>query len=319
MKKNSLMNRMKLEDILVFPSGNLILESDERFWISRIRDESIALIIDFSYLDISLKEEKLFEEIDAAVYKTKEDNLLILKLAVCDQDKERMFFSIIIEVVKKVHELKGRLLYEGVINELILWSQVLSPTREGISHEAYLGFWAELYTVKKYLLPIFSPDEIVTIYKGPLGAPQDIVCEDFSVEIKCSSKESVSNIQISNFEQLDSASSRQALFLVQIEENQDGLSIDRLVREIEVKFSVTDSALLNFKKTIAAIFSKVSKSQLYQTNSVIDEFCWRIEEQFPAIKRSELPEGVRKGRYSISTNFLTPFYVDGGLQGFLNE
>ena len=319
MKKNFSMNSLKLEDVLNFPSGNLILEDDDRFWFSRIRDESIALIIDFSYLSISLKDEKLFEEIDQAIYKTKDDNLLILKLTVCNDDKESMFFAIIKEIVKKVHELKGVMLYEGVINELILWSQVLSPTREGVSHEAYLGFWAELYTVKKYLLPIFSPDEIVSIYKGPLGAPQDIACETFSVEIKCSSKEAISNIQISSLEQLDSLSARQALFLVQIEENQDGLSIDNLVRDIEGKFSGSDSALLNFKKIIASIFSKVSKSQLYQTNSIADEFCWRICDQFPSIKRSELSEGVRKGKYSISANFLKPFYIDGGLQVFLNE
>ena len=313
------MNNFRHEDILIFPEGNLILDFDDRFWISRIKHESIALVVDFSTTKIEEKDSKLFEEIESIVYKTKDDNLLLLKLTIKDDDKEKMFLSISREVALKVNKLPTDLLHEAVIKELILWSQVLSPTREGVPHATYIGFWAELYAIRKYLLPRFSPNDIVSLYKGPLGSPQDISCDAFSVEIKCISKESVSSIQISSFEQLDSLSLKQSLYLVHIEEGESGISLDQLVRDIESHLSISENALMKFKKTIASIFSKVSKSQLYQTNSVIDEFCWRINDDFPAIKRSELPEGVRTGRYSISANFLKPFYVDGGLQGFLNE
>ena len=313
------MNNFKHEDILTFPEGNTILNIDDRFWVSRIKNDNIAFVIDFSTTNIEDKNSKLFEEIEPLVYRTKDDNLLLYKLTMKDEDREKMFLSISREVALKVSKLPTAFLQEAIIRELILWSQVLSPTREGVSHESYIGIWAELYAVRKYLLPRFSPDDIISLYKGPLGAPQDISCDAFSIEIKCSSKESLSSIQISSFEQLDSSSLKQSLYLVHIEEGGSGLSLDQLVREIESYLSISDSALMTFKKTIASIFSKVSESQLYQTNSVIDEFCWRISDNFPAIKRRNLPEGVKKGTYSILVNLLKDFYIEDGLQGFLNE
>ena len=95
------MNSLKLEDVLNFPSGNLILENDERFWFSKIRDESIALIIDFSYLDIPLKEEKLFEEILLDFEKTIQTSHKKLRVAIAMKPKEN--YSV--EVLKWIKEL----------------------------------------------------------------------------------------------------------------------------------------------------------------------------------------------------------------------
>ena len=58
-------------------------------------------------------------------------------------------------------------------NQMISWGDFLKPSRKGLTHSEWIGYWGELYVLLFMIHPNYSFHEAVKFWIGPLMKKQD--------------------------------------------------------------------------------------------------------------------------------------------------
>ena len=84
------------------------------------------------------------------------------------------------------------------------WQQLLrrlSP--RGLSPEARLGFWGELWVLRDVLAPAIGIRDAISAWRGPMGADQDFQMGAVCMEVKTSAAHSLDRIPVASERQLE--------------------------------------------------------------------------------------------------------------------
>lgn len=309
------------DDVPTYPDGKRFDSKDyneRRFFTSRHLSGAALLVV---VVDEVNSVELLLDDIFSGltIYQDQSAREFTIICRLDDANLEHKFGYVCQDIVKDAHRYTtGEDLYRYLVNQLKQWSGFLKPKREGLSDEKYLGLWGELWFIAEHCLERFDADTVAHSYNGPEGSSQDISGLDFTLEVKSTYSKSPKELNISSLEQLDASCEHQGICLLRVDKSEDGESIETLVAAIEKFLSSDDDALMLFRRKSSKLLGEASLKQMSTKNVTLQESCWKITPDFPALKRSEIPVEITKANYKITLAGIQDFEIPNGIGGYLD-
>ena len=191
------------------------------------------------------------------------------------------------------------------------WKAFMAGKRRGIlSPEEVRGLFGELTFLGQVLKRINEQDALNS-WGGPESVQQDFILGDMAVEVKTLSGRERNSIRISSEDQLYSTSSRLYLKLFrisEISESDRAVSLNDLVKRIAE--GISDHSALELFYDKLAVSGYVELPEYDSPEFVVSEerlYC--VNNDFPRLIRSELPNGVSNVRYGIDLESIKTFLV----------
>ena len=134
--------------------------------------------------------------------------------------------------------------------------------------------------------------------------------DDTAVEVKAISGQERNSVRISSEDQLESLTGRLFLTVVRLATSPDnGTSLNELVASIENAFSEPD-AVDGFVGKLASYGYVPMNEYDSPTFNVLETRFFGVEEDFPKLIRSALPQGIARVSYDLEIESLIPFECD---------
>jgi hypothetical protein len=174
---------------------------------------------------------------------------------------------------------------------------------QGLSEEAQLGLYGELYFLRKYLLHCENFEFCVNSWKGPEKAVQDFQGRGWAVEVKTTHGKNHQKINISSERQLDSVNTPTIIlchYSLDRREN-NGETLNDVVDDLH---NILQSRVFAYNEFLVKLLDAnyfPNHRGLYQTTgyTIREENIYRVTEDFPRIVESQIAPGVGDVRYSI--------------------
>ena len=199
-------------------------------------------------------------------------------------------------------------------NRLQHWKRFFqSRAPEGLSREEYIGLYAELDFFAAVLAAGIAPERLANGWQGPAGANQDFLFGGVAVEIKACTGNDTDSVSISNVRQLDDTGLIQ-LFLCQgvYDFRQDsGETLKMLIERLRQLLAPSPSAADIFEeRLLAAGYIEPSPSPFERYGfSRRSRRAFHLEDGFPRLLESSLPQGISDVRYTLNLAACAAFEV----------
>lgn len=304
-----------------YPEGRQLYMNDDRFWVSMNQEGQIQFFIhEKEVIEINSLENLAGIEIYISAYNQRASRLICTLLS--DEVSVRDKFTIVAkDIAFSCSEYSGAELFQRVQERIKSWAYFLKPTRLGLSHAEFVGFWGELYTISEILMKWLVPSDVVRFWIGPQGKKQDITLNSMAIEVKTSISGDPRTIKISSMEQLERITEN--LYLLHIianpSDNEHGVSLEILYQQCLVLLSHDVMAKALFLQKISELYSKASKSQLEDKFSLVSLLLFDVKDSFPFITNNEIKPGIASVQYEIFTSSLKEFEVTESLEEIIKN
>ena len=244
---------------------------------------------------------------------TKTQGLVISLEKHVDQD---IFLAMCQTLVSSLHKVSDPGVGLSVsLLQVKRWKAFMAGKKRGVlSSEEIRGLFGEITFLQQLLNRHYDEIEAVNAWQGPDGIHQDFIFNDIAVEVKALSGRERSSVRISSEDQFESLNDRlflKVFRLVEMPDSDRALSLNDLVQKVETQLSNYD-ALEEFQDKLA----KAGYVEINEYDSpefiVREERTYLVEDDFPKLIRSELPDGVTKVRYEIELETIREFIVENG-------
>ncbi|MGB6008816.1 PD-(D/E)XK motif protein [Castellaniella sp.] len=198
-----------------------------------------------------------------------------------------------------------------VLHLLARWQRLLALGPDGLlSSQQRLGLAGELTILTKAITHL-GPGLAIDAWRGPLDAPQDFVFPTFLVEVK-SITLGGTEVIISSSEQLDIKPSALSLAVCEFiirPATKDSGTLSSMVSQIREKVMNEPEAAGKFEILIREA-GFIDRDEYTREEYNLTQIQWyTITENFPCLRRSELPSAITKAKYSLEISQLSPFKV----------
>ena len=228
------------------------------------------------------------------------------------------FLTVFVSIAYDSTSVPDERLIAHIKSQLLDWAAFLNPKRAGISERKIRGLWGELYVLQKYFCGRFSPREVVDSYAGIHDEPQDLVGNNFSIEVKTTMSRAPATVTISSLDQLDANSPNQLLTLLTLAAADDESSINSLTSSINTFLEADIRQSLRFRKIIADALDGATEEQLEESYKCVEEITWDTNNNFPALRRSELDEAIHSAEYKLSLTRLSEHIIAGNIGDWID-
>jgi len=193
-----------------------------------------------------------------------------------------------------------------LLRRLNRWQEFLKKARSGIlPMESIKGLIGELIYLSKHVAPVFGLNDAVTFWKGPEGAPQDFAVNNTAIEIKCQSGSSKPYVRITSAEQLDPQLPEGFLTVFTIatagEDDKEKFTLNSVVEELRIALQTASEPARERFEDLLYLAGYVTSEAYdeYQFN-VIAVKSFKLEDGFPRLMISEIPQGIDNVTYNLS-------------------
>lgn len=198
----------------------------------------------------------------------------------------------------------------SAIRRFGMWQVLLAKgTESKMSDLAVRGLIGELSVLKNFGIPRYGKSHAVTGWIGPLRADRDFEYEDTWFEVKAASL-SKESIIVSSLDQLD-IDRPGNLIVCRLEKTSEAdpnaLTLNTLVKAIEEDLGEDEYAL-------STLHVRLTLSGYDETDERIDDpfvvnsfEVYRVEDDFPRIRRSQLHSAIGSGEYALNISALQPW------------
>jgi len=317
----SMDNHFRFEDLWkdcprgTYPNGTRLLESDDRFWLSKDASGNRILFAQENDRVSLRKVESVFSGLTIYQDLGITGSRFVIKL---EADELADKFGLVCkDLVNRCGKFQGIQLFKAIFEVLKTWSNFLRPTRKGLSEEKFRGLWGELVILNDYYCELFDPDDAVSQWKGPIQESQDYTYGDSTLEVKTTFVATPTSIKISSLEQLDAPVNRQAIAHVRGSESLEGRSLDHLVSSIVAHLGINSDAYIEFQSKASSLIGEATDQQLARQVLLLGVSCYLVSDGFPRIRRSSVSPGVLKASYEIDLRALAEFRYESGLEAYL--
>ena len=289
-----------------YPNGSKLFKKSRDFWVSINNDEQLVFFVKAEGV-FNIKKLPKLRNLSISIDHF--DNETRLVCALTDTTLRDKFSLIAKRVAFKNSEYNGQQLIHESLNEIQEWGNFLKPTRAGLTHEEYLGFWGELYVLTELLSPIVGFGDALRFWIGQQGKKQDFTLNDLAIETKTTLSGDSNLIKISSYEQLQKVTKKLYLLRIQINktESNEGFSLKSMYENAK---SLCDkdqeSELIDKTKTL---YNKASEVQLDEKCDCLKYFIYDVNDNFPKIIKEKLDQAITAVKYSINPNSLNDFEV----------
>ena len=228
-----------------------------------------------------------------------------LELVLTDAQHRDIFDLLVRDLVEAAEQPEDEALgVTRLLARLSDWQQLLrrlSP--RGLSDEAQLGLWGELWVLREVLAPIIGIGDAISAWRGPMGADQDFQMGTVCMEVKTSAAHDLDRVPIASERQLEVP---EDVVLVLV-----GLSLDTRVRHGEtlpdmiraVRAAAAEAGCLSqLDDRLEHCGYGVEDANLYgETGYSVRSFePFRVGAGFPRLMSTDLPDGISDVRYRVS-------------------
>lgn len=190
------------------------------------------------------------------------------------------------------------------------WKLFLAGRVAGLlSQEEVRGLYAELTTLRNVISARGEIDGLAA-WCGPDRTQQDFVFDDTAIEVKAISGQERNSVRISSEDQLESMTSSLFLSVVRLATGSDsGTSLNELVASIEQGLTEPDATDGFVGKLASYGYVPMNEYDSPKFNVLETKF-FLVDEPFPKLVRSTLPQGVARVSYDLEIEALIPFECD---------
>lgn len=243
------------------------------------------------------------------------DGKWTLALTLTDQRFLEAYLQFCTDLVERTsrtgNEAHGVVMLLKVVAE---WKRLFARgPRVPLGEEALRGLIAELWFGIHILRRSSEPASVVLAWRGPHGSHQDYVFPlGPRYEVK-SRRPDAKVINIASAEQLDAEDlSLVAMTLVEVDAGiADAVNLPVLVGRIRADLAARPDAALAFDEGLDALEVDPGDSRYADRWFVVTECTtYAVPAEFPAIRRSVVPESIVAVAYELSINAIKEFAID---------
>lgn len=199
--------------------------------------------------------------------------------------------------------------YKKLCGRFVAWKKLFKPSHGKLTEIEIMGLIGELLFLRNRLIPKYGYEKAISSWMGPEKTHKDFSADDMWYEIKTTNvgKE---HVHISSIEQLDSDTIGYLVVfgLERMSATYDGVKLNSLV------FSILGSINSEFMKEV---FMEKLSAFGYNYNEEYDNLVYEVRtkdtyevrDNFPRIKRCDLPIAICKAQYDILLTELEPFKI----------
>tara|TARA_B110000238_G_C16140285_1_gene445882 strand:- start:3278 stop:4255 length:978 start_codon:yes stop_codon:yes gene_type:complete len=304
-----------------YPEGRQLYMNDDRFWVSRNQEGQIQFFIhEKEIIEVKSIENLAGIEINIHAFNNRSSRLICTLISE-ELDEKDKFTIVAKDVSHYCSKYSGPELFLKVQERIKSWANFLKPTRTGLSHSEFVGFWGELYTISKLFMKWHLPSDVIRFWIGPEGKKQDITLNSIAVEVKTTISGDPRTIKISSVEQLECVT--KSLYLMHIVANpsdsESGVSLEILFQECLEALSHDMNAETLFLQKTSKLYGKASESQLSDLFSILSISLFDVNEDFPFITRNEIKEGISAVQYEVLISALKEFEVTKSIEEIIKN
>lgn len=249
-----------------------------------------------------------------AAERTNPDEEVYMVLELNQEDLSELFIKLsndIFENISKANDEKELLKY--YYSRVSAWTLFFTRARDGVmSGKRRIGFYAELQFIREKLIPVYGAN-FVEYWTGPDAKDHDFEFGKWAVEIKASQGKKGHKISISNETQLDDQDLDDLfVYFYSIREVTNLPStIPAAIRDIREVLRVNDLALLDFdEKLTKAGYSPIFEEKYEKWGyKIYEERMFKVEDEFPRLIGSDLPNGVGGLKYKVELSACEKFEI----------
>ncbi len=218
-----------------------------------------------------------------------------------------LFINFCEDIINQTSNYFGEYGYKEIVNRYIQWKKMFSTGNKILSENEVLGLIGELLFLKDIISMGKEVGVALSGWSGPEPTHKDFSYENNWFEIK-SINSFKNSVFISSIEQLDSDIEGDLVIysFEKMSQSFDGISLNALVLNI--------SNMLKYELEKDVFFDKLKKTG-YFYNEVYDNYVYnlvninkyRVANEFPRIKASNLPRGVGNVKYELLLSFIEKF------------
>ena len=299
-----------------------LYEKDKRFWVSIDDDGRLEFII-IENGKYEVKNLPSLSSLEISV-DLNHDNETRLVCTLTDEDLKDKFAIIAKAIAYKNTDLVGNIFLDACKNQIISWGEFLKPSRKGLTHAEWIGYWGELYVLLFMVHQTYSFHDAVKFWIGPLDKKQDFAMHNIALEIKTSMTGDSSHIKISSLDQLHKVSEKLYLLHLHISPTNDesGYSLQNLYALATSKFDNNTETQLGFTDKTKKLQSKASKDQLEQKFNFVTNEIYSVPDNaqdFPALTSMNVNPGISSVKYSINPARLTNFKENDSIEEIIKQ
>jgi hypothetical protein len=310
-----------LDRIPSYPDG-IPVHADNEFFLKSIGPGGKHMLVAELDDQILIDQLPTLKGIDIDISQPKANKTL---LSITLQESEHLdkFALLSLNIAQRTSHLAGKDLILHTLKILKSWSKLLSPSRSRLSDSELIGLIGELYLLNKYVLEIIPPQLSIRAWIGPEDAKQDIVADNFSIEVKAHHAGFSNKISISSAEQL--TMERENLFLYKADfspsDKPEAHSLQSLKEAILEKIQFSDDAYTEFLMHFDEKTEKASENQLITAYLLLNDSIYIVDEAFPKITQESIPNGVISDsvKYSLDVEHLKPWLSNKSLMELIQN
>lgn len=198
-------------------------------------------------------------------------------------------------------------------NRLVRWQEFLRQHRpDGLSSEQQLGLYGELLLLRDMFIDQLSPAQAIRGWRGCKKANQDFQHDSLALEVKSTRAVTPDRIHISNVQQLDEEGiDNMFLSVVWVHVNDAaGETLPEVVRSI--RNLLTDPIAATFNEGLIEVgYLDVQEARYQNDRYQLRELMhFKVEGDFPRIKRHQIPQGVKAVKYQIGLDACQNYRID---------
>lgn len=216
------------------------------------------------------------------------EDLTFVDLECTDSSLELVFEHLVADVLERVEAdpaTPGRACLEALDD----WRDLMRAPKGGLSREVALGLTGELEVLR--LMGSRSPAAALDAWVGPSRSTHDFVAGGRHLEVKATASVDGQTIRVSNIDQLDPGTSPQSLHLVVVHCVSDpaAVTLDQRIREM-VAAGFPRTRLIRAIADYGYVFESRQSAATFAIRSLR---LWEVDEAFPGLRSSDIPEQTR--------------------------
>ena len=225
--------------------------------------------------------------------------------------------TMVVDLFRTMREKSGLgrdVLLNTILGRIQAWQDFMSRARKELNPEEEVGLYGELVFLQTLLLEGVTPFVAVSSWVGSLRGVQDFTLGCGAVEVKTTIAVDGFPAKIGSLEQLDD-SVRQPLYLcaIRLKPTLGGKTLPEFADDIRGLLASDSSALSEFDNRLlrAGLFEAHYES--YRRHfSVTENSVLLVDEKFPRLVSSVVPEALRSVKYEIDLDQVTAVAVNPG-------
>lgn len=294
-----------------YPDGRRLYLNDERFWVSMDENRQILFFVQ----DVGADKIKPLENL-AGLYVSIErygtgEHRLVCRLTSQEPELLEKFATVAKDIAFHCSSYTGIHLFLKTQERIKSWANFLKPSRAGLTHSEFVGFFGEMYVLSEYFMQAVSPGDSVRAWIGPEGKKQDFTFNNSAIEVKTTLSGDQQTIKISSLDQLDKVTSELYLMRVVAVPSSDGTGFNLCGLYEKCLESIAHNVVAEglFLQKASLLYGKASESQLKGCYVVVNVSIFNVDDEFPKITCDDVDLAIRDVKYEIVVGALSDFEV----------